>query len=79
MSATRNDALTQLSRGIRQFSGLTAGDVLATGWPGLHGLAGKDIDYFLRHSNKPAELVARNCIDRSLARTSDPLGEEAQP
>ena len=39
MSMTRTDALTQLSS-IRKFEGLTAGELLATEWAGLRGLAG---------------------------------------
>lgn len=73
MSMIRNDALAQLSNGLRKFDGQTAGQVLASGWAGLRGLPSKDVEYFTLHSGKPVELVARACMGRSLARLADPL------
>jgi len=73
MSMNRNDALEQLSSGIRKFEGLTAGQVLASGWTGFCGLQAKDIDYFTMHADKPVSIVARVCLGRSMARTIDPL------
>lgn len=76
MSMTRTDALTQLSSGIRKFEGLTAGELLATEWAGLRGLAAADLAYFRLHADKPARVVAQACHGRSLARTIDPLASE---
>ena len=72
MSMTRTDALTQLSS-IRKFEGLTAGELLATEWAGLRGLAAADLAYFRLHADKPAKVGAQACHGRSLARTIDPL------
>ena len=76
MSMNRNDTLTQLAHGIRKFDGMIAGELLATGWAGLRGLAAKDVDYFEKHEGLPVVDVARSCLGRSLARADDPLEGE---
>lgn len=73
MSMTRTDALTQLARGLRKFDGMTAGQVLATEWPGLKALPVADLEYFEKHAGKPIDVVAQACHGRSMARTDDPL------
>jgi hypothetical protein len=74
MSMTRDDALSQLaSGGIRKFDGVTAAQVLASGWAGLNGLHSKDLAYFNSHGDKPANIVAKACQGRSMARHIDPL------
>lgn len=73
MSMNRNDALKQLTSGLRKFEGYTAAQVLAAEWPGLAGLNAKDVAYFKQHADKPVREVAQACQGRSLARIVDPL------
>ena len=73
MSMNRNDALAQLSSGLRKFEGQTAAQVLASGWAGIKGLQTKDIEYFSLHGDKPVSIVAQACMGRSMARIIDPL------
>lgn len=73
MSMNRNDALAQLSSGIRKFDGHTAAQVLDSGWAGIKGLHTKDVDYFTSHGEMPVNLVAQACMSRSMVRIIDPL------
>lgn len=73
MSMNRNDALAQLSSGLRKFQNFTAAQVLASGWSGLNGLQAKDLEYFTLHGAAPVTVVAQACQGRSMARTADPL------
>lgn len=71
MSMNRNDALEQLAHGISKFDGLTAGELLDSGWQGLRGLCAKDVEYFAEHSHLPIKDVAKACQGRSLARIEE--------
>lgn len=73
MSMNRNDALAQLSAGMRQFESTTAGQFLKSDWAGVKGLHVKDLAYFNLHGEKPVHLVAQACMGRSLAHNADPL------
>jgi hypothetical protein len=76
MSMNRNEALAQLSGGLRKFQNFTAAQVLASGWAGLNGLQSKDLAYFAQHGGKLATVVAKACQGRSMARTVDPLNDQ---
>ena len=76
MSMNRNDALAQLSSGLRKFQDFTAAQVLTSGWAGLHGLQAKDIEYFKLHGAKLATVVAQACKSRSMAQIADPLNDQ---
>lgn len=75
MSMTRDDALAQLARGLRKFSGYTAGQVLDAAWPGLLGLHAADLEFFEARRDQPAHLVAQACQGRS--RINAPHGSPA--
>lgn len=74
MSMNRNDALKTLAAGVRKFEGLTAGQLLDSGWAGLKGLHPADLEFFRAHSGRPYQAVASACQDR--ARLRDPLAHE---
>jgi hypothetical protein len=70
MSMTCTDALTTLARGLQKFEGATAGQVLASDWPGLKGLHPKDLAFFKDNADKSATSVASACHGRGAANPS---------
>lgn len=71
MSMTREDALAQLTAGLRKFEGFTAGQVLESEWSGLKGLHPADLAFFRGRASQPAQEVARACQSRS--RYTEPM------
>ena len=65
MSMNRNDALAQLANGIRKFDGMTAAQILDSGWSGLKGFQQADFDFFKANGEKSAKEVALACQSRS--------------
>ena len=64
MSATRDDALSTLAKGLRKFEGFSSGQLLSAEWPGLRGLAKQDLDFFKQHQEHPYQEVAIYCMRR---------------
>lgn len=64
MSMNRNDALAQLANGLRKFEGMTAVQILDSGWNGLKGLQQADFAFFKANAEKQAKEVALACQSR---------------
>ena len=65
MSMNRNDTLAQLANGVRKFGGMTAAQLLESGWNGLKGLQQSDLAFFKANGEKSAKEVALACQSRS--------------
>jgi len=64
MSMNRNDTLAQLANGLRKFEGMTAAQILESGWNGLKGLQQADFAFFKANAEKSAKEVALACQSR---------------